>query len=347
MKLRLGSPYWLDVFDGRPPRYAAFRGRARYDVVIVGGGVTGCASAYFFAKAGARVAVIERARLGRGSTAASTALLMQEPDSDFGPLAERYGRAAARRVWMRSAAAVRDMRRTLRSIRAPAVAGRPSVYYAPEDYALPKLRREFAMRRRAGVICHWLDAGHAEHALGFPAPGAILTPGNTEVDPYRACLALVRAARHAGADFFEHSAADACAAGVWRDNDLQAGTLAADWAVIATGYATREFKPLAGHFTMLNTYVVATPRLSREVRGQVGLDDVMVWDTGRPYHYMRWTPDGRILFGGGDRAQAPRPTRPSVLAQRTAQLGNLNRPLSRARRLSPGLCVGRIVRRHA
>ena len=45
-----------------------------------------------FADAGIRVALVEAARIGRGSTAASTALLMQEPDADLAELAQRYGR---------------------------------------------------------------------------------------------------------------------------------------------------------------------------------------------------------------------------------------------------------------
>ena len=36
------------------------------------------------------------------------------------------------------------------------------------------------------------------------------------------------------------------------------------------------------------------------MRREMGLGDVMVWDTTDPYHYARWTPDRRILFGGGD-----------------------------------------------
>ena len=27
----------------------------------------------------------------------------------------------------------------------------------------------------------------------------------------------------------------------------------------------------------------------------------MIWDTERPYHYARWTPDHRLLLGGADR----------------------------------------------
>src|SRR5438552_1070070 len=80
---------------------------------LVGGGLTGAAIAWRFAKAGIRVALIERARVGRGSTAASTALLMQEPDVDLRELARRYGKARARRVWQLSRTATRDFVRTI------------------------------------------------------------------------------------------------------------------------------------------------------------------------------------------------------------------------------------------
>jgi glycine/D-amino acid oxidase-like deaminating enzyme len=51
--------------------------------------------------------------------------------------------------------------------------------------------------------------------------------------------------------------------------------------------------------------VIATPRLSASTRRCLGLGDVMLWDTERPYHYLRWTPDNRLLFGGADRPRRP------------------------------------------
>jgi glycine/D-amino acid oxidase-like deaminating enzyme len=45
---------------------------------------------------------------------------------------------------------------------------------------------------------------------------------------------------------------------------------------------------------MKDTYFLATRRL-RKRRAQM-----MGWDTDRPYHYLRWTEDGRLLFGGED-----------------------------------------------
>jgi glycine/D-amino acid oxidase-like deaminating enzyme len=77
--------------------------------------------------------------------------------------------------------------------------------------------------------------------------------------------------------------------------------LEASRVVIATGYATPHFRPLVGRFRMYRTFVVATEPLNRAQRGDVGLSDVMVWDTERPYHYARWTPTHRLILGGEDR----------------------------------------------
>jgi ribosomal protein S9 len=102
-RLRVNTPLWLT--RDSPARHIRFPTLAReldVDVAIVGGGITGAALAWRFADAGLRVALVEAARIGRGSTAASTALLMQEPDTDLTELAQRYGWRRARRIWQLS-----------------------------------------------------------------------------------------------------------------------------------------------------------------------------------------------------------------------------------------------------
>ena len=74
--------------------------------------------------------------------------------------------------------------------------------------------------------------------------------------------------------------------------------------MIGPAIRTRQFRPLAGHFSLYRTYVLATSRLSAAQRRNIGLGDVMIWDTNRPYHYARWTHDRRLLMGGGDRRLA-------------------------------------------
>ena len=57
--------------------------------------MTGALVAHAFASAGISTTVLEAALVGQGSTAASSALLLQEPDLELTELANRYGRHAA------------------------------------------------------------------------------------------------------------------------------------------------------------------------------------------------------------------------------------------------------------
>src|SRR5205807_2979373 len=63
---------WLEQFPKtRIPAYPQQRGTQSVDAVIVGGGLTGCATAYSFAAAGVRVILLEANRIGQGVTAAA------------------------------------------------------------------------------------------------------------------------------------------------------------------------------------------------------------------------------------------------------------------------------------
>ena len=90
--------------------------------------------------------------------------------------------------------------------------------------------------------------------------------------------------------------------------------------IIATGYATPDFKPLIGRFRMKHTYVLATRPVSRRERRTLGVGDVLLWDTARPYHYVRWTDEGRLLFGGGDRPLVSPARRRQAFVEGTARL---------------------------
>src|SRR5437868_6872618 len=112
-RLRRGVPLWLDLApDSKRSRYRSLNGDMTVDVVIVGGGLTGAMLAWKFSTANIRVALLERDRVGHGSTAANSALLMHEPDMDLGELAAQYGRAAAGRIWQLCREATRDFIRT-------------------------------------------------------------------------------------------------------------------------------------------------------------------------------------------------------------------------------------------
>jgi glycine/D-amino acid oxidase-like deaminating enzyme len=303
-RLRHGHSLWLDQTQQATRTYPKYRGVLRADVVIIGGGITGAICADLFSDAGIGVALLESKVVARGSTAASTALLMQEPDRDFSELTRRLGRSAARDIWIALQRATRDLARRIRRLRIDCeLRPRDSVYYTLDPKKVRALRKEFEARKRAGLPGRWLSAADLHKETGIIGQAAIATAGNAEVNPIRACHGFVAAAVARGARVFERSPVlriKASRASV--TVRTAGGTIEANSVVVATGYSTPGFEPYVGRFTMTDTYVIATRRLPRRIRRGIPGSRAMGWDTDRPYHYVRWTSDGRLLVGGGDTA---------------------------------------------
>jgi glycine/D-amino acid oxidase-like deaminating enzyme len=313
---------WLNAGNAPPKRYPLLRGHHETELAIVGGGLSGALIALTMAEAGVNVVLLESARVARGSTAASTALLLQEPDMDLGALRDRYGMAASRRIWRISRDAARELIATIKRLRiACDLSERPSIYFTDSLEHARSLRRELELRHQADLGGTWLSPGVLRQRTGMTGAGAIATRGNAQFNPYRAGVGMARAASRAGAAIYERSAVRRIVparTGVRLHTAL--GSIDAAKVVIATGYATPHFRPLAGRFGMRHTYVLATRPLTPAERREVGLGPVLLWDTERPYHYARWTRDHRLLLGGADRAVRPGSRRPAVFADAVREL---------------------------
>jgi glycine/D-amino acid oxidase-like deaminating enzyme len=320
--LRGGTSIWLEGNRASLPQYPRLRGHRDVEVAIVGGGITGALVAETFARHGVSVAVLEGGLGGRGSTAASSALLLQEPDSGLGELTERYGRDAAVRIWQLCRAGVQDMVATLRRLRISCGVTRSEVvHYATTTDAARLLKAELNGRRQAGFGGQWLTPDALLRATAISGFGGIRTGGHARLNPYEACLGLLAAAAQSGAAIFERSPVSRIRqAGGRLRLYTNAGTVDARRVVIATGYATERFRPLVGRFTMYRTYVLATRRLTATQRRRLGLGNVLIWDTERPYHYARWTGDGRLLLGGADRRVARGQPQKAEFAKATREL---------------------------
>ena len=284
--------------------------------------MTGATVATVFSRAGLRVAVLEAGLVAMGSTVASTALLLGEPDMGLIDLGRRYGARRARRIWELSGAATRDFAGMIRRLRIRCdIAAADSVYYTLDQRKVPGLRAELERRQRAGLEGKWLDPDALCRLTGLRADGAIRSRRNAQFNPYEACRGLMRAATRAGARVYERTRVRR----INRRNGLSViatahGSVRASQVVIATGYAAPAFQPPVGRFRLHRTYVLATEPISHPLRQDIGLHGVMLWDTERPYHYVRWTPDHRLLLGGADRPESAHERRPAAFGRATRDL---------------------------
>src|SRR6476659_145027 len=100
MPTRYGRSPWIDQFPkSRLPSYPAHRGALKVDAVIVGGGLTGCATAYAFAAAGIKVGLFEADRIGRGTSGGSTGWITDDPGVSFAEVEKLVGLRLARHAW--------------------------------------------------------------------------------------------------------------------------------------------------------------------------------------------------------------------------------------------------------
>jgi glycine/D-amino acid oxidase-like deaminating enzyme len=291
------------------------------DVVIIGGGLTGCATAYVCAAAGLRPVLLERDRIGYGSAGRSDGALLPVPGPSFRDVAATHGLRAARRVFEMWRSGSRDAAALIRRLGIRCSLEPLDVVVAAERDDEKALRREYEARAAAGLDVAWLGPKQARTAVNLEAPGAIRMRDGFSLDPYRACVGLAQAAAKRRARLFERSRVTKVRVDR-KDLEvvLDGGTVRAQTVIIATGSATAEFKPLKRHFRPRQMYMALTEPLPAAMRRQLGDSSIALRDGRVPPRRLRWTPDDRLVLSGGDQDEPPVRTRDAALVQRTGDL---------------------------
>jgi gamma-glutamylputrescine oxidase len=322
-RTRYGLPLWLArVPTARRPVYPRYKGDSETDVVIVGGGLAGCLTAYLFRRAGARVIVLEADRVGQRS-AASGGWIPEYPGVPFRELQGQHGLRAARQIWEASRRSALEAAALLRRLAIKCDLDRAdALMVAADDVHAQVLAREYRARVDAGLDATWASARRI--AADLRAEGlfaGIRTKSDSVCDPYRACIGLATAAVKAGAALYERSPVGKVRAGR-KHVELKTGSgiVTARTVVMATADPGPGCGALRRHVRVADTYMVSTPPLANPLLRQLGPSDVVLRDLAQPAHTLRHTKDGRLLFQGAGQKPVPPRQRDKAIVQRTGQL---------------------------
>jgi glycine/D-amino acid oxidase-like deaminating enzyme len=304
------------------PSYPRHRGHLEADVVIVGGGATGCATAQAFAAQGIKVVLIEGDRLGRGSSGSSQGWLADDPGVAFLALEQALGRRAARQAWQGWRRASREAAALLRRLSVKCqLQPTPALLVATTTDQAEGLRRERKARAGAGLDAPMPTAAAVGRETGMGVAAALRTRDGAVLDPYRATIGLAAAAVKRGARVFERTVAERIVfRPKWVDIRTAGGTLRADRVVVATGQPTALFKSLVRHVSLRTGFLALTEPVPARLRRVLGQRSSVIRDLASPPHAIRWVDGDRLLVAGADSDRVPERLREKVVVQRTGQL---------------------------
>lgn len=324
--LRSGHPFWAETPHISVPHLPA-PSAARWDVVIVGTGISAALLAERLTRRRRRVLLLDRRPPVRGSSLASTAMIQHEIDVPLSRLSRQIGADKAARAWLRSVKAVEDLLRLSRRLGLDCQMQRKrALYLAGNDLGHRALAAEAEARLAAGIPADYLDRARLLAEFGIDRTGGIVSPASASANPGQLTAALLRVAQARGAeivspfevtDFAELADGVALASATGR-------VVVAGHAVFCTGY---EFLPqmVSPRHRIISTWAIASPDA---VAQPPWLRDFLVWEASDPYLYFRATPSGRIIAGGEDESTPNAHEDPEKLRRNAVEIGRKLRALT-------------------
>jgi glycine/D-amino acid oxidase-like deaminating enzyme len=298
MDLLSGIPYWPRA-AGQLNLYPPLENDLTCDVAVIGGGVTGALIADALNAAGMDVVVLDRRDVASGSTSASTGLLQYEIDTHLVDLIKLHGIDAAQAAYLGCLRAISELRELDSALGgAGHWTAKQSLYYASRRWHARSLREEADARRAAGIAVQTLERGQLAADFGVKAQVGLLSTDAAEIDVYRFAHALLERLVKRGARVFDRTAVLGMPTrdGEWLDltTDRQC-RVRARHVIVAAGFESRAFLSQRV-LNIQSSYAFVTEPLQLPQ----ALQDTLVWESARPYLYLRTTRDGSLMIGGLD-----------------------------------------------
>lgn len=298
MNLRSSEPFW-PFHTPVLASYPALREDLRAEVIVVGSGITGALAAYELIKAGCQVVVISKTRPAAESTSATTALLQYEIDVPLRELIDKVGPDHASRSYLLCHDSIDQLDKVHKAVGATKVFHkRKSLLLAALKKDVEDLAHEYQLRREIGIRVQWLSADDVKERWGLNNAAAIYSAQAAETDAYLLTQKILQWCAARGMQVYDHAEVTTIHE-TQREVTLTTDrgyALRAKYVVMATGYEGTKW--LDRNVARLHsTYAIISKPVPRE---QLWRDRCLIWDTGKPYLYLRTTTDDRIIIGGRD-----------------------------------------------
>jgi glycine/D-amino acid oxidase-like deaminating enzyme/nitrite reductase/ring-hydroxylating ferredoxin subunit len=288
------------IWNSREPaRLVPLKTNEECDVCVVGAGIAGLTVAYFLAREGRSVIVLEKNSVGQGETINTSAHLSNVVDAGYRKIERYHGERGSKLAANSHTAAITAIETIVQNESIDCEFTRTDGYLFLDSSDSPKvLQDEFDAARRAGV-----DVGMS-HKPPIPVANdfCLRFPNQAKFHAGKYIEGLASAAKKAGVKIYTGTEV----------GDVQGGTSAhvaaingssvsAPVAVVASNTPFNDRVAMHTKQAAYRTYVIGVPIPSGTIL------DALYWDTADPFHYVRLartvdngTSRDILLIGGED-----------------------------------------------
>ncbi|WP_413283545.1 NAD(P)/FAD-dependent oxidoreductase [Vibrio sp. MA40-2] len=282
--------------------FPQLQGEQKFDVCVVGSGITGVASALELAKKGYKVAVLEANRVGWGASGRSGGQAIFGWASEQHSLEKMVGKADAKRLW--------DM-----SVEGLAITKGYIAEHNIECDWRDGMAHLGVKARHDRELQEWLENLHTDynydsleiwdknkvrqHIASDKYTSGMFDSNSGHLHPLNYTLGLVKAAKEAGVQFFEDSTVESIQHGNPVKLCTAKGHVIANHVVLACNAYMKGLEYSIENKVMpVGTYVCATEPLGEEMSMALMKDHIAACDINFVLDYFRFSGDHRMLFGG-------------------------------------------------
>lgn len=292
-----GNPLFTHI-NKIPKQYNYLTENIETDIIIIGGGVTGSITAYYFSNANIPVVLLEKSRIAHGSTSITTSLLQYELDGTARNLEQYTSLDNTIRAYKLGLKALDEIDNfIIKHGNKCDYERKDTLFYTGKKSEISLIRDEYNVRKNANLDVNFITEENNPFSFDLKA-GVYANKGGAQLDPYKFTHHLLDVSCNLGLKVYENTEVLEINYG---EDKVEVITsygykVTGKKVIVATGYDVDKFtKRNFGLKTL--TYNIAT----KPVESFEGWNNrVIIRDSNDPYNYYRTTSDNRILAGGED-----------------------------------------------
>jgi glycine/D-amino acid oxidase-like deaminating enzyme len=294
------SNLWRESHEAE--HYPALAEDLNVDLLIIGGGFTGCSAALEAAKNGASVALLEANTIGHGGSGRNVGLvnagLWLPPDT----IVKTMGKEAGEYLISILARAPDEVFSLIDQHAIECAATRNgTLHLAHAPSGLRDLQNRYSQGKCFGAPLELLDKHETAIRTGSRSfHGALFDPRAGTVQPLAYCRGLAKAANKGGAKVYEYSGVSKLRYnGVYWQAETNGKVIKAEAVLQATNaYGEGLHRECRPQFVEVNYCQYATAPLSDEQCKRILPGKEGTWDTALVMTSIRVDDDGRLIIGG-------------------------------------------------